>query len=160
MAENLNYNASGSLCYDNNQANCKKYGRLYNWETAKKACPAGWHLPSKEEWEGLVNNVSNAMTAGAKLKTGDGWDSNEGKSGNGSDDYDFSALPSGLYESGTSQFGAMGVVTAWWTSTEHDKNYAYFSLIANQMDAAFTVAIFPMFDLPKSSGFSVRCVKN
>ena len=46
MAENLNYEAEGSLCYENKPANCAKYGRLYNWETAKKACPKGWHLPS------------------------------------------------------------------------------------------------------------------
>jgi len=49
MAENLNYNAANSVCYDNKPANCTKYGRLYNWETAKEACPVGWHLPSDEE---------------------------------------------------------------------------------------------------------------
>jgi hypothetical protein len=47
MARNLNYNASGSMCYDNNQSNCAKYGRLYNWATARTVCPAGWHLPSE-----------------------------------------------------------------------------------------------------------------
>jgi hypothetical protein len=37
MAENLNYNASDSKCYDNKLANCEKYGRLYDWNTAKVA---------------------------------------------------------------------------------------------------------------------------
>ena len=38
MTENLNYSpVSGSWCYENNTSNCAKYGRLYNWETAKKA---------------------------------------------------------------------------------------------------------------------------
>jgi len=41
MAENLNFNASDSKCYDDDPANCDKYGRLYNWETAITACPAG-----------------------------------------------------------------------------------------------------------------------
>ena len=50
MAENLNYDAgSGSWCYDDNSSNCDQYGRLYNWETAKKVCPDGWHLPSRSE---------------------------------------------------------------------------------------------------------------
>jgi len=46
MAENLNYNAEGSKCYDNYPSICEAYGRLYDWETAKTACPDGWHLPS------------------------------------------------------------------------------------------------------------------
>lgn len=54
MAENLNFAAKGSKCYDNNQANCDKYGRLYDWETAMKACPEGWQLPSEDEWGELV----------------------------------------------------------------------------------------------------------
>jgi len=29
MAENLNYEAEGSVCYDNKAKNCAKYGRLY-----------------------------------------------------------------------------------------------------------------------------------
>ncbi|GBU25461.1 hypothetical protein R83H12_02104 [Fibrobacteria bacterium R8-3-H12] len=37
MAKNLVYAAEGSKCYE------KKYGRLYNWEMAKKFCPIGWH---------------------------------------------------------------------------------------------------------------------
>ena len=53
FAENLNYAAEGSKCYDNEEENCQKYGRLYDWATALKACPKGWHLPSKEEWDGL-----------------------------------------------------------------------------------------------------------
>jgi hypothetical protein len=50
MAENLNYNASGSKCSGNSESNCQKYGRLYNWSTARNACPKGWHLPSDAEW--------------------------------------------------------------------------------------------------------------
>lgn len=41
MAENLNYNMNGCMCYDNDSSNCSKYGRLYTWEMAAKACPAG-----------------------------------------------------------------------------------------------------------------------
>ena len=51
MAENLAYATEGSKIYDNDESNCKKYGRLYDWPTAiKVCCPPGWHLPSREEW--------------------------------------------------------------------------------------------------------------
>ena len=57
MAENLNFAAKGSVCYANKDANCAKYGRLYNWATALKACSAGFHLPSDDEWTALENAV-------------------------------------------------------------------------------------------------------
>ena len=55
MAENLNF-AIGA-CYGDSLSNCEKYGRLYGWEKAKIACPAGWHLPSKDEFERLFLEI-------------------------------------------------------------------------------------------------------
>ncbi|OPZ97437.1 MAG: hypothetical protein BWY70_01504 [Bacteroidetes bacterium ADurb.Bin408] len=58
MAENLNYyTPEGSWCYNNDSLNCVKFGRLYDWETAKKVCPRGWHLPSRAEFEILIENT-------------------------------------------------------------------------------------------------------
>ena len=48
MAENLNYDAEGSVCYDNKPANCKKYGRLYNWATAMNIDAKF----NEEKWDG------------------------------------------------------------------------------------------------------------
>ena len=54
MAENLAWKTeSGCFAYDNNESNVKTYGYLYNWETATKACPSGWHLPSKKNGQFL-----------------------------------------------------------------------------------------------------------
>ncbi|MDR0518175.1 MAG: hypothetical protein LBH25_14165 [Fibromonadaceae bacterium] len=64
LAENLNYDAEGSVCYDNKSENCTKYGRLYNWPAARQACPKGWHLPSDAEWDVLI------ATAGEPPKDG------------------------------------------------------------------------------------------
>ena len=98
MAENLNYRYtaatsldSSSFCYNNKESNCAKYGRLYTWNAAKKACPAGWHLPSKVEFEMLINLVGGKSTAGKVLKSKKGWDYSD----NGTDDFGFSALPAG-----------------------------------------------------------------
>jgi hypothetical protein len=54
MTENLNYQTADSWCYDDSAANCETYGRLYTWEAAKKACPAGYHLPSNQDWGGKI----------------------------------------------------------------------------------------------------------
>ncbi|MDR0515832.1 MAG: hypothetical protein LBH25_02175 [Fibromonadaceae bacterium] len=94
MAENLNYNAEGSKCNNNEPSNCEKYGRLYNWETAKKVCPSGWHLPSNEEWDKLyrfadgtsgTESPYKSKTAGKYLKSREGWEDYYGKPGNGLD---------------------------------------------------------------------------
>jgi hypothetical protein len=85
MAENLNYNASGSVCYNYDPSNCDKYGRLYNWATAKIVCPAGWHLPSDAEWDALMTAVGGSSIAGTKLKSRNGWNNN----GNGTDESGF-----------------------------------------------------------------------
>lgn len=61
MAENLNYETEDSYCYKNDESNCSKYGRLYKWEVTVKACPAGWHLPSKEEFEILFKAVGGTQ---------------------------------------------------------------------------------------------------
>jgi TolB-like protein len=67
MVENLNYKKGKSWCYGNNNSNCDKYGRLYDWKTAKTVCPAGFHLPSRQEWNNLVTAVGGKEVAGKKL---------------------------------------------------------------------------------------------
>jgi len=96
MAENLAYAAEGSKCYNNEESNCEKYGRLYDWDTAMKSCPAGWHLPSREEWQTLVDFAGGGKIAGEKLKAKSGWNDYEGKSGNGTDEYSFLGYPKSL----------------------------------------------------------------
>jgi len=117
MAENLNYEAAGSKCYYNDPANGQKYGRLYDWETAKTACPSGWHLPSDKEWKELVNFVGGDKIAGKKLKASSGWN----EDGNGTNVLGFSALPGG-----DGSFSNIGYSGNWWTSTEYSVGDAYY----------------------------------
>jgi uncharacterized protein (TIGR02145 family) len=121
MAENLNYVANNSVCYENNADNCAIYGRLYNWETAKNACPAGWHLPSDAEWKTLTDFVGGKGIAGTKLKSSTGWIEKKGKVTN---DYLFSALPGGFGDS-KDGFGFAGYFGFWWSATEKDASYAW-----------------------------------
>jgi uncharacterized protein (TIGR02145 family) len=122
----LNYEAEGSVCYGNDPANGEKYGRLYDFETAKKSCPPGWHLPSEDEWEILVDFIGGEEIAGKKLKAADGWNSDEEEnSGKGTDEFGFSALPSGNGNS-VGSFSSVGYYGYWWSATEYDAYGAYY----------------------------------
>jgi uncharacterized protein (TIGR02145 family) len=103
FAENLNYASEGSKCYDNKEENCQKYGRLYDWAMAMKACPNGWHLPSEEEWKGLPR--------AKHLKAKEGWDKNDG-----TDAFGFAALPGGYGGPGGSFLYVD--IGYWWSSSE------------------------------------------
>jgi uncharacterized protein (TIGR02145 family) len=147
MAENLNYNASGSKCYT--EANCEKYGRLYDWETAMTVCPVGWHLPSQTEWEVMTNFIGGASTEGKKLKATSGWSNN----GNGTNDYGFSALPGGEGFS-VGSFSGVGDRGYWWSASENSSDRAYSRFMNRDIDLAF------WDNDHKSSLFSVRCVQD
>ena len=151
MAQNLNYDtANGSWCYENHDYNCDKYGRLYDWWTATKVCPSGWHLPSRQEWDNLVSAVGSL--AGVRLKAKSGW--NNG--GNGSDDVEFSALPGGFrYSYG--YFDTAGGSGRWWTATEGGDDGAYGRSMRYNYDYVDEYDYY--YDL-KYSGYSVRCVKD
>lgn len=93
IAENLNFaTANGSLCQQ-----CNNWGRLYNFENAQKACMEGFHMPSKAEWQTLLNFVGDKP--GIKLKAGFGWDplKNSLQFGNGKDDFGFGVKAGGAH---------------------------------------------------------------
>jgi len=155
MAQNLNYRTERrSCCYENNPDNCEKYGRLYNWETAKIACPNGWRLPDTADWNSLVTTVGGREIAGKKLKSTSGWNDYKGKSDNGTDDFGFSALPGGFRES-NGNFNGVGDGGAWWTATERNSDKAYFRMMANN-----GVNRVVETSHSKNGGNSVRCIQN
>jgi len=158
MAENLNYNADGSKCYNNSESNCQKYGRLYNYATAVKACPNGWRLPSNAEWDALyrfadgtsgTSNPYESETASKYLKAASGW--NNG--GNGNDAHGFSALPGGLGNPDGS-FSGIGDFGYWWDASELNAKTAYRRSILHFDERAY------WRQGSKSNLLSVRCVKD
>ena len=57
--ENLNVKTVPSYCYDDAEPNCRQYGRLYNWESARRVCQSlgdGWRLPTDDEWRQLAKH--------------------------------------------------------------------------------------------------------
>jgi len=141
LAQNLNYEADNSWCFQNDPENCEIYGRLYNWEAALNACPAGWHLPSDEEWSTLIKYLdpksdpnavlTESKTAGGLMKTtgtiedGTGlWaEPNEGAT-NASG---FSVVPGGeRVPTPAGLYNLLGQHAFFWTSTEYDSSSAGF----------------------------------
>ncbi len=147
MAENLNFKIKDSWCYDNKTSNCKKYGRLYFPETAKKACPAGWRLPSVQEYEILFENVGGRLNAGRTLKAKSGWNKNV----EGSDDFAFSALPAGTFVYDGEGFGGKGKYTGF-LSYLGDGTYAM-SITNDDPWISYESAV------DFVDGYSVRCIK-
>jgi len=153
MAENLNYlTSSDSWCYSGSADSCAKYGRLYDWETAKTVCPTGWHLPSRDEWGALAIAAGGTGTYGADgavgkaLKSTSGWNGN----GNGTDSFGFSALPGG-YRSFGGGFYDAGNRGHWWTATEAGSGNPYYRYLYYNYDKVGE------YNENKSYGFSVRC---
>ena len=149
MAQNLNYEAAKSRCFKDKASNCTKYGRLYMWATAKTACPSGWHLPTKAEFEILFAAVGGQSTVGAKLKSKSGWQ----KSGNGFDEYSFSALPVAYSNFKDSNYGE-GFFAFFWSSTEESDDNAFYMKLFHDYDNVF------LYHDDKNAFKSVRCVRD
>src|SRR5690349_20432736 len=61
---NLAIDVAGSYCYDNAEANCGRYGRLYTWSAAQSGCRRagdGWRLPSNDEWQRLATSYGGLL---------------------------------------------------------------------------------------------------
>lgn len=117
--------------------------KSYDWDTVQVqgVCPEGWHILNKSEWEMLLGGTY----------VGDHISRIFGNY----DDYGFSALPAGLLDvAGSVEYQMMPRYGYMWLPEEKDDDAAY-GIIFNlaewiQEDNASL----------KSSGMSVRCVKN
>jgi len=166
MAQNLNFASpakGSSWCYNNDASNCEMYGRLYDWNAAMSACPPGWRLPTIENWSLLVTATGGKaeLDTEGKLKSKTNWESEHGddRSGNGTDDFGFSALPGGArgYESGNAAFEFLNNRGFWWTTTNDDGyvSYALFGggdYATDDFDYEHSTSVL-------NAGFSVRCVR-
>ena len=157
MAENLNYKAAKSFCFENNLNACDLFGRLYTWEAARKACPDGWHLPSKDEWNALETFVADSLfggktdSVGYALKSASGWEEYEGKSGNGSDAFGFGALPTGFCDD-CSHSPFEGAY--FWSANGYDRDDAWIQGLRYSGTGLSTS------NSDKLRVLSVRCVKD
>lgn len=158
FAENLAYKTDeGCWAYDNNKKNTKKYGYLYNFKTAQKGCPDGWHLPTEADWKTLelfigINEAQQADWGSRKnkpaisfrLRSTEGWP----KGLNGTNEFGFNMLPGG--ESGSKCcFTSIGEHVYFWVDFPGGEWIFY----DDGTIAAYKHA-------SEYSGRYVRCIKN
>ena len=162
MAQNFAFKPdSGEYwAYNDNEEKIDLYGYLYDWETAKEICPAGWHLPSDEEWKTLemnlgmsqsdANNVEWRGTAeDILLKSTSGWDMGR----NGNNITGFSILPGGCRQY-NGRFLGIGYSAYFWCSSEIDYSEAWYRFFAYDWDGICRKT------KGKSYGFSVRYIRD
>jgi len=150
LADNLNYNMPGSYAPNNKEnLGSNKFGLLYTWDAAQKACPSGWHLPQAIEWATLVIDHGGGFKAGNALKSNTGWSEN----GNGSNSSNFNAQPTGFRNSEGSFFDK-GKYGYWWTSSPAGEGRAW-SWRLSHANAEVNHKDYTVY-----FGHSVRCVKD
>ena len=183
MAENLNYSdslstlnlAGNSWCYDNEAESCTKYGRLYSWSAAlnldssyndKNAyldiclpvqgiCPDGWHIPTMNELEILMefDDANNGdLAKGVGLKSVDFWED-----GVNEDLYGFNALPAGYWSAGRNcEFRDLNKQIILTTVDQIVPNRGS----SNECYKAVIGENYYSFKMNKRAGASLRCVKD
>ena len=148
MAENLRYEATGSYLPDTSKKYSELYGRFYTWESAKTACPKGWHLPSKEEFTTLIKYVRR--DGGQSLRSKSGWNK---ECNEGADGYGFAAFPAGhMQTNDNTYFLGAGRGVHFWSTSDYGENAGVLD-IECQSD---TVGLGEIF---KYNAVSVRCIK-
>ena len=148
---NLNVNTPSSYCYGAAEANCRRYGRLYTWESAQRVCQAlgeGWRLPTDEEWRqlakhygGLGNDSTDQVKAAyTALLSGGTSGLNVVLGGNRS--------PGG-------QFDRLDAHGMYWTASENDPMTAPFYNFAKGSQGLYRQP-----QGQKEMAVSVRCIRD
>ena len=110
-----NDNGIAYCYYNNDESNANKFGALYTYPAAKKACPKGWHIPSIEEWDEMESFIINDFSADSvaiALQATTEW-----KILKGINKYGFTALPGGNRDAKTGMFREKGMRADWWSNT-------------------------------------------
>lgn len=138
FAENAKYKVDGSYCYNDEEAYCDKYGRLYNYEQANNACPEGWHVPTIHEWKYLFGFFGGWHHSGKFLM--------EGK------ESDMHMLFGGFGEPGH-LFRQVDVSGNWWDNELKDSNTAGIITLKKNDESIYH------YKIGDEHMLSTRCVK-
>ena len=182
MAENLNYAAEGSLCYENDEKNCEKYGRLYNWEVAldtsnrgcgdnfsgcrlrsdfhprEGICPDGWHVPEHAEWDTLfayADAHGEGESAADALQAYYRDDYLEKTYS--SDRFGFNVVPAGVFNG--NEFSGLGTSTEFWTASIETTDWLSYISITPSTIHFVKGSGSNVYMTHISHAVSVRCVK-
>tara|TARA_Y100000385_G_C13065690_1_gene626580 strand:+ start:436 stop:1980 length:1545 start_codon:yes stop_codon:yes gene_type:complete len=147
----------GQAIYNNdNTTFYADYGRLYNWyavNNAKGLCPTGWSVPTKGEYEALIDSLGGASVAAGFLKAAP----SDSVAWNGTNDYGFTMVDGGG-RLADGVFILQPDNAFLWTSSAHPSETSdAFSINFLDSYGPTTLAI---QDPDQNSGMSVRCIKD
>ena len=143
MTENYAAQMPKSWYYDRDSVKNQKYGQLYFWSSAMSGAPRGWHLPSLDDWQQLIDNFGGDSTAAPKLFAGGASGLNLLAVGHRS----ANITPDEMFDL-KDQFGY------YWTSTPQGENTAY----AIELRKRVNYVVKNHFR--RANGFSVRYVRD
>lgn len=135
--------------------NASVYGRLYTWYAitdSRKICPAGWHIPNDIEWSVLIDYLGGDTVAGAKMKEGLNLQWVNPEVGV-IDETGFDALLAG-YRDPAGSFLDLQRTATWWSAISFSSTEAF------QSTCSFLNNMVIKKNSPKSSGSSIRCLKD
>lgn len=155
---NLN-NASCGLSFRNSAVLDAPIGRMYTWEEAQTACPAGWHLPSLQDFKTSFADASGDilaqdLMADATFRDEKMWEYFTAVQINNK--YGFNAIPTGYIDAmdTINTYDKWGEYASWWTSDEDGELGTYLYLFEQEPKARTAKG-------DKSSLYlGVRCVKD
>jgi uncharacterized protein (TIGR02145 family) len=154
LGENLRFNVQGSWAYGGDSTNARLYGRLYDWDAASCACPAGWHLPTAAEWSALFEYLGGLDVAGGRLKQA-GTEHWKAPNSGATNISQFGGLPGGGRRKPDGTFHGLGMFGAFWSSTEKDDKDAWAFYLGYHYPE---VSLRP--STSKGFGYSVRCLRD
>lgn len=154
------YGYDGTVTAEARQnGNYGRYGTLYNWQAAMKACPAGWRLPGDDDWKVMERHLGMnesdvdfngssrySGSVGRKLKSTSDWRNDK----NGDNSSGFNVLPGGHL---AGDFFNLGEFTWFWSSTKYTATLSWYRSLGFDSDGVRRFAYF------NKDGYSVRCLK-
>jgi len=141
--------------YNNDNSNSTEFGRLYTWSAAVIATPVGWHLPTKEEWEEMINFLGGQSIAGGKMKETGTLDWNAPNTG-ASNSSGLTAVAGG-FRGGDENYYSIGEHGSYW-GTANNAQDPYCVYLYN--NAANVVTEVSPIDKTSGIAFAVRYVKD
>jgi len=125
---------------DNDALNGEDYGALYNWYSvdSEKLAPEGWHVPTEDEWQTLIDYLGGEKVAGGELKK-----------------MNFTVNFAGV-RTYSGEFGYIDEMEKYWTATEggwHAGDAWYYTVTKFDSELGKSSHM-------KMDGHSVRCMKD
>jgi uncharacterized protein (TIGR02145 family) len=148
---NLDVTGVPSFCYADDESSCRRYGRLYTWDNAGKACAAlgpGWRLPTDADWTGLAQHYGGTRGDDGRLGT----EAYEALLVGGRSGFD-AVLGGG--RSGEGEYARGDAHGFYWTSTERGAGTAVFFNFGKG-----SKGLYRQNGGEKERAFAVRCVKD